>query len=118
MLEQGFGFTDVVKRPSNSASKLRATDYRRWGPALRKKLVRFRPLIVCFHGVTRYRNYLKYIGGTYRQVDLGLQAKRIDRSSVFVVPNPCPANAAYSVDDLVAWYQGLKGLRDRLKSDE
>ena len=59
-VQQGIGFTDVVKRPSNSASKLRAADFRRWAPVLKEKLERSAPMIVCFQGVTAYRNYLKY----------------------------------------------------------
>ena len=95
MLDQGFGFTDVVKGPSNSASKLRAADYRKWGSVLRDKLIRFRPLIVCFHGVTGYRNYLKYTEAIDIRTELGLQEEKIGDSVVFVVPNPSAANAAY-----------------------
>ena len=114
ILRQGIGLTDVVKRPSNSASKLRAADYRRWAPVLKEKLERSRPLIVCFHGVTAYRNYLKYAEGVDERPRLGLQDTAIGPSRVFVVPNPSPANAAYSLDDLMSWYLRLKGLRDGL----
>ena len=118
MLDQGYGFTDVVKRPSNRASQLRAADYRKWGPILRDKLERYGPLIVCFHGVTGYRNYLKYIEGIDSRLELGLQREKIGESVVFVIPNPSPANAAYSVDDLIAWYRQLKDLKELLISNE
>ena len=114
-LKQGIGFTDVVKRPSSSASQIRAADYRRWAPELKEKLERFRPLIACFHGVTGYRNYLKYGEGVSETPALGLQDRTIGRSAVFVVPNPSPANAAYSLEALVAWYERLKALRLGLK---
>lgn len=114
VLEFGVGLTDVVKRPSNSASKLRAADYRQWAPVLRDKLERFAPAIVCFHGVTAYRGYLKYAEGVDVRPELGLQDRPIGASRVFVVPNPSPANAVYSVDDLAAWYRRLKELRDGL----
>ena len=111
-LEQGIGFTDVVKRPSNSASDIRVGDYRRWAPELKEKLERFSPRIVCFQGTTGYRNYLKYGEGVDDKPDLGLQRRTIGRSSVFVVPNPSPANAAYSLETLVEWYRRLRELRD------
>ena len=114
-IRQGIGFTDVVKRPSNSASKLRVADYRKGAPALRDKLVRFAPLIVCFQGVTAYRNYLRYADGRDAAPDLGLQQHAIGISTVFVVPNPSPANAAFSLDILVSWYRCLKDLRDEMK---
>jgi TDG/mug DNA glycosylase family protein len=114
-LRQGIGFTDVVKRPSSSASDLRAADYRHGAPALEARLRRFDPLIVCFHGMTGYRNYLKYAKGLKVVPELGLQPHAIGRSTVFVVPNPSPANAAFSLDTLVGWYQRLRELRDRLR---
>ena len=105
-LDQGIGFTDVVKRPSNSASKLRAADFRTWAPVLKDKLERFEPLIVCFNGVTGYRLYLKYAEGVEERPRLGLQSRSIGRSTVFVVPNPSPANAAYSLDVLAPGTEG------------
>ena len=111
-LSQGIGFTDVVKRPSNSASKLRASDFRRWAPVLKTKLERFEPLIVCFQGVTAYRNYLRYAEGLAVSPSLGLQSRPIGSATVFVVPNPSPANARFSLDALVSWYRRLKELRD------
>ena len=111
LVDQGIGLTDVVKRPSRGASDLRAADFRRWAPVLKTKLERFQPSIVCFHRVTAYRNYLRYADGVDHRPELGLQPRDIGRSRVFLVPNPSPANAVYSLEDLVAWYRRLKILR-------
>ena len=123
ILDYGVGFTDVVKRPSSSASKLRAADYREWAPVLKAKIERFRPLIACFHGAVGYRNYLKHAGdaGGGRdeaagELGLGLQPREISGSKVFLVPNPSPANARYSLNDLAGWYCQLKAYRDGLKA--
>ena len=76
------------------------------------------PLVVCFHGAVAYRNYLRYAEGiTATTIKLGLQPLAIGRSRVFLVPNPSPANAAYSLDTLVGWYQALRDLRRKLKED-
>ena len=115
MPEQGIGLTDIVKRPTRGASDLRAADYREWAPVLKEKLERSRSLIVCFHGVVAYRNYLRHAEGIRQSsIELGLQPHEIGRSRVFVVPNPSPANAAYSLDTLVHWYQSLRDQRDRI----
>ena len=118
IVEHGIGLTDIVKRPTRGASDLRAADYREWAPVLREKLERYEPLIVCFHGAVAYRNYLRHADGIrVSSIELGLQSHTIGRSRVFVVPNPSPANAAYSLDTLVAWYRALSDLRQRLKED-
>lgn len=118
MLDHGIGLTDIVKRPTRGASDLRAADYREWAPALRENMERYEPLIICFHGAVAYRNYLKYAEGiSTASIELGLQPLAIGRSRVFLVPNPSPANAAYSLDTLVGWYQTLRDLRRRMKED-
>ncbi len=117
MLEQGIGLTDIVKRPTRGASDLRAADYREWAPVLKEKLERFSPLIVCFHGVVAYRNYLRHAENIRQSsIELGLQPHTIGRSRVFVIPNPSPANAAYSLDTLIHWYQVLRDLRDSIRA--
>ena len=112
LLLHGIGLTDVVKRPTRGASELRAADFRRWAPVLKEKLERHRPRIVCFHGTTAYRGYMKYAGGRVDQPGLGVQPVVIGSSLVFVTPNPSPANAAWSLADLVEWYRRLADLRD------
>ncbi len=115
LLEDGVGFTDVVKRPSKQASGLKAQDFRQWAPVLKEKLERFQPLIVCFHGVMAYSQYLRHAEGAPAKPRLGLQERPIGSSTVFVVPNPSPANAQYSLDALAGWLRSLKELRDCLK---
>lgn len=115
MVEFRMGFTDVVKRPSSSASNLTPEDFGLWAPVLKEKLERFQPLVVCFHGLTAYTGYLRYAEGVRERPVLGPQPRSIGMSRVFVVPNPSPANAAYSLDTLVGWYRKFKELRDSLK---
>ena len=104
LLQHGIGFTDVVKRPTPQGNALRAADYRRWAPLLRDKLQQCQPGLVCFHGLMAYKSYLRHSEGEKTSPDLGLQPRPIGASAVFVVPNPSPANARYSVDELTAWY--------------
>jgi TDG/mug DNA glycosylase family protein len=114
IVEFSIGFTDVVKRPTSQASGLNAADFRRWCPLLKEKLLKYQPGIVCFHGLTGYKAYLKYGESSDDKPHLGLQDRTIGKSLVFVVPNPSPANAQYSLDDLVSWYQELGKLRKEL----
>jgi TDG/mug DNA glycosylase family protein len=116
MLEFGIGFTDVVKRPTAGSSDLRAADYREWAPVLQQKLELYKPRIAVFHGATAYRNYLRYAESINQKPSLGLQELRIGASQVFLLPNPSPANAVYSLDDLTGWYVALRELRDEPKA--
>ena len=114
LLDFSIGFTDVAKRPTRQGSGLNAADFRRWAPVLKEKLLRYNPRIACFHGVTGYAAYLKYAEGITERLVLGLQQRQIGAINVFVVPNPSPANAKFSLDDLVCWYKRLGELREEL----
>lgn len=114
LLEHGIGFTDVVKRPTRQGSGLNAADFRQWAPVLKDKLVRNHPRIACFHGVMAYNAYVRYAEGVRDKAELGLQTRSIGPTRVFVTPNPSPANAQFSLSDLVTWYEKLDQLRTEL----
>ncbi len=111
LMDHGIGLTDLIKRPTSQASGLNVSDYREGAPILRAKLLEYRPAIACFHGMMCYRAYLQYGEGSKEKPELGLQPQTIGQSRVFVVPNPSPANAQYSLNTLVDWYQQLGKLR-------
>lgn len=113
LLDDGIGFTDVAKRPTPMGSGLRAADFRQWAPVLKEKIKRFAPRLVCFHGLMAYKAYLQYGEGVKQNPQLGLQEWTIGASKVFVVPNPSPANAKYSLSDLDEWYGRLKEAAGR-----
>lgn len=117
LMDEGIGFTDVVKRPTPQASGLTAADYRRDAPLLHEKLLEYQPAIACFHGLTAYRAYLRYAADIRNsgEIPLGVQPDAIGGSAVFVLPNPSPANARYSLQDLASWYGELGRLRAELK---
>ena len=116
LMEAGIGFTDVVKRPTPQASGLSAADYRRDAPLLREKLLAHAPAVACFHGLTAYRAYLRYAEGISKPgaIPLGRQDITIGSSRVFVLPNPSPANARFSLGDLTEWYVKLNQWRAEL----
>jgi TDG/mug DNA glycosylase family protein len=111
------GFTDVVKRPTAGAKDLRAADFREWAPELKVKLLRYQPDVAWFQGKLAYANYLKYGEGIRPDIDWGRQAHRIGDSRVFVTPNPSPANAAYSLEDLSGWFRQLQACASRFARD-
>ena len=117
VLEYGIGMTDLVKRPTPGVGDLKAADFRTGAAALKERLLPYAPRIVCFHGVVAYRNFLRYGQGVTARPELGLQRRAIGVSKVYVVPNPSPANAAFSLDDIVVWYARLRAFREETAGD-
>ncbi len=106
----GLGFTDVVKRPSRMGKELRASDFKRDAPVLRNKIEKFKPRLIWIHGKVAIQQFLKYGYGITTKIGWGInQFAQID-PPVFLTPNPSPANAAYSLDDLVTYYRQLAKL--------
>ena len=104
----GIGLTDVVKRPSSNAAELSAKDFAEWVPRLLEKIERFRPRVACFHGLTAYRPFLQLaLRCDDRKCALGPQEKLIGETRLYVVPNPSPANAHFTLADQTRWYDRL-----------
>jgi TDG/mug DNA glycosylase family protein len=104
----GIGFTDVVKRPSANAADLNGSDFKNWVPCLLEKLQRYRPRVACFHGLTAYRPFLNLaLSSADRLPKLGDQPEFVGAIRLYVVPNPSPANAHFTLTDQTAWYDRL-----------
>ena len=46
-------------------------------------------------------------------MNLGVQKRSIGKTRVFVTPNPSPANARFSLDDLIRYYNEMVSFRIR-----
>lgn len=112
-LHHRIGFTDIVKRPSAMEKNLDTAELREGAALLRDKLLRYQPRIVWFHGKTPYEKLLQYGFGQKLKADWGLQPEKLEGMRCFVTPNPSPANAAFSLQDLIGWYDRLAALRDQ-----
>ena len=101
------GFTDVVKRHSSMGRDLQVADYKLWAPILNAKIKKYQPWLCWFHGKVAMQNFLKHTGYEKREVVWGEQVFKIENSFVFVTPNPSPANAIFSLEDITHWYTML-----------
>ena len=110
----GIGFTDIVKKPTRGLKDLKAADFAQWTPVLLEKIERFAPRILWFHGKVAAQEFLKRSLAPKHDLTWGLQTFKVCQSPCFVSPNPSPANAAYSLEKIVASYDALATLRDRL----
>ena len=105
----GFGFTDLVKRPTPRASDLHPGEFTAGVADLLGKLERYRPRIACFHGVTGYRHVHRIHAGDTATVRhaLGSQPLRIGPTTLYLVPSPSAANAHFTPADQTEWYNRL-----------
>lgn len=111
----GIGFTDVVKIPTSNAAQIPAGAFQTWTPRLAQRLESSRPRLACFHGVTGYRPFLRFgLGIDRKDISLGLQPETLGPIHLYVVPNPSPANAHFTLVDQTAWYDRLADYLDRL----
>src|SRR5947207_2454989 len=110
LLEFGIAITDCVKRPSRTASDVRAREFRAAAPELVAKIERWRPRLVCFNGLMGYR------GTIDPEARLGLQPARLGAAAVFVVPSTSAANAGFTREERVEWFRRLREVRETLRS--
>ncbi len=106
------GFTDVVKRPTRGAADLCAADYREGAPRLHRLIESLEPRWVWFHGKLAWQHYLRHVDAAGNDGGWGRQSWKIGRSCIFITPNPSPANAAFSLDNLIDSYNSFARALD------
>lgn len=57
LLELGYGFTNIVARPTRTAAEITAEEYAQGRDELRHKIERYKPKTVCFVGKGVYEAY-------------------------------------------------------------
>ncbi|MDZ7828676.1 MAG: mismatch-specific DNA-glycosylase [Halofilum sp. (in: g-proteobacteria)] len=117
LAHERIGFTDVVKRPTRGAGDLRATDFREWAPVLDRHLREYRPRIAWFNGKGVFESYLRYGRGQQAdEVEFGRQPDPCRGRVRSLTPDPSPANARFSLEDLTGWYRQVAELRAALRA--
>jgi mismatch-specific thymine-DNA glycosylase len=109
VLRWDIGLTNMVTRASAGIADLTTEELRAGARSLRRRLLRYRPGIVCFNGKRIYEIF------SGRPCRLGPQAERIGRSRVFVMPSTSPRGASYSKAQKLAYFRELVALRDELR---
>lgn len=87
LIKHRIGLTDLVKHESGMDHKI---DFKNNGAeALRGKMLRFKPSILCFNGKRAAEEFLS------RSVDYGIQKERIGSTELFVAPSTSGAANRY-----------------------
>lgn len=108
LLELGYGFTNIVARPTKTAAEITKAEYEEGRELLRKKIIRYRPKIICFVGKGVYEQY-----SGKRNVSWGVQSKSI-LPNVFEFVGPSSSGLVrMKMDEVVSIYKQLKDLKDK-----
>lgn len=103
LLERGYGITNVVSRATATAAELDAEEFVMGGRVLARKVRRFAPRILAVLGIGAYRAAFAQPRAT-----LGLQPDLIEKTRVWVLPNPSGLNANYGAADLARLFRELR----------
>ena len=103
LLEAGLGVTNVVCRATASADELSRDELTDGARKLQTKVRQYKPRALAVLGIGAYRTAF-----AERDARLGLQAKGIGTTYVWVLPNPSGLNAHYQPKDLARLFGELK----------
>ena len=101
LLKEGIGVTNAAARTTPGSGDLRKGDYDRGH--LERIASELKPLWIGFVGKEAYR-------GTFdERPELGVQARTLGETQLFVLPSTSPANAAVPWSERLRWFQELAG---------
>ncbi len=100
LLKEGIGITNAAARTTPGSGDLRRADFA--GAAARLEQIDAR--WIGFVGKEAYR------GAFNERPELGVQARTLGDTQLFVLPSTSPANAAVPWDERLRWFRQLAGL--------
>ena len=108
VLDLGIGITNAAARTTPGSGDLRAADFAGSAERLERIARDLRPAVMAFVGKEAYR------GPFGERPDLGLQARTLGDTRLFVLPSTSPANAAVPWAERLHWFRELAALVDSL----
>lgn len=102
LLELGYGFTNIVSRPTRGAEDITREEYRLGRAVLREKLQRYKPRVACFVGKGVYTEY-----SGRQKVEWGFQTEPVTEGiQEFVAPSSSGL-VRMPMEDIIGIYQQL-----------
>ncbi len=102
LLDYGYGLTNAATRTTPRSGDLRRADFAGAAERLEQISVELRPGAIGFVGKEAYR------GAFGERPELGLQARRLGETLLFVLPSTSPANAAVPWDERLRWFRAFR----------
>jgi double-stranded uracil-DNA glycosylase len=110
LLTLGYGFTNIVARPTKAAADITREEYEEGRKILKEKIERLRPKIVCFVGKGVYEQYSRK-----RKILWGIQSDTVVPGVYEFVGPSSSGLVRMSLDQVVKIYQELFELKEQIR---
>ena len=105
LLELGYGLTNIVSRPTKSADEITTMEYQIGREELRKKVLCYKPKIVCFVGKGVYQQFSKK-----KNIPWGRQNESVVEGTIDFVAPSSSGLVRMKVEEVVDIYKELQKL--------
>lgn len=105
LLNFGYGFTNIVQRPTKAADEITKEEYKKGREELKQKISHYKPKIVCYVGKGVYQEFSRK-----KDISWGVQPKAIVEGTIDFVAPSSSGLVRMRVDDIVSIYAGLPNL--------
>lgn len=105
LLNSGYGFTNIVARPTKAADEITKEEYIEGRSILMNKIRHYRPQVVCFVGKGVYQQY-----SGRRHIDWGIQPEPIVPGVVDFVAPSTSGLVRMELDEMTAIFKELASL--------
>ncbi|TQR43339.1 G/U mismatch-specific DNA glycosylase [Paenibacillus popilliae] len=107
LIELGYGFTNIVARPTRAAAEITAEEYAEGRQQLRQKIEMYKPRAVCFVGKGVYEKYSGRTG-----INWGVQADPVVEGVYEFVAPSSSGLVRMKLDEIVSIYARLTEALD------
>ncbi|MDN3018666.1 mismatch-specific DNA-glycosylase [Paenibacillus sp. BSR1-1] len=105
LLELGYGFTNIVQRPTKAADEIKKEEYMEGREILKQKIAKFKPKVVCFVGKGVYQEY-----SGRKAAPWGVQAEAVVPGTIDFVAPSSSGLVRMRLEEIVEIYKMLTDL--------
>ncbi|KQL53920.1 DNA glycosylase [Heyndrickxia shackletonii] len=113
LLELGYGLTNIVARPTKSADEITKEEYKQGKELLQQKILKLKPLIVCFVGKGVYQEY-----SGKRNIPWGTQESSVVPGTIDYVAPSSSGLVRMRLNEIIDIYKGLANLIQSVKENK
>lgn len=110
LLELGYGFTNIVARPTKAATEITKEEYAEGSKILCEKISYYRPKIVCFVGKGVYEQF-----SGKKDISWGVQENCVVNEVIDFVAPSSSGLVRMKLDEVIEIYSGLNILLNKKK---